>query len=217
MASTPGDVAGALGAGFDYPAGEFRYEVGTDTWWWADEVYRMYGFEPGEVKPTTSMILSHKHPEDRARYAGALRSTSLHGTFLGSVHRILDAGGHERVLATIGEACLSDDGEITQIVGHFVDVTGSVRALASSEASRQIRAAGEHRAMIDQAMGALMQYTGRPADEVFDALREASMRANVKLRVLAQQIVDAALAGSTGPLETVALCADRLVTRTPRA
>lgn len=204
MASTPHDVQGALTAGVAYPTGEFRYEVDTDTWWWSDEVFQMHGFEPGEVVPTTAMILAHKHPEDRARVAGALQSTSVHGGFFGSVHRIIDAAGTERVLAIVGGASQDADGHVTHLSGHFVEVTGSVRAMASQEANRQIQAADEHRAVIDQAMGVLMRHTGRSAEEAFDTLREASMRSNIKLRVLAQRVVDAALSGDPAPLDLLA-------------
>ncbi|MCL1869874.1 MAG: PAS and ANTAR domain-containing protein [Promicromonosporaceae bacterium] len=211
MVSTPNDVHGALTAGVAYPTGEFRYEVPTDTWWWSDEVFRMHGFEPGEVVPTTPMILAHKHPEDRARVAGALENGRLHAGFFGSVHRIRDASGAERVLAIIGESRLSDAGVVTEISGHFVDVTGSVRTLASNEATRQIQAADEHRSLIDQAVGVLVHHSGQSPEEAFDTLREASMRSNVKLRVLAARVVDAALAGLDEPLDLLAgLAADRV-------
>ncbi|ACZ30432.1 putative PAS/PAC sensor protein [Xylanimonas cellulosilytica DSM 15894] len=204
MASTPHDLHDALTGGLAYRTGEFRYDVSTDTWWWSDEVFRMHGFEPGELVPTTAMILAHKHPEDRERYAGALASTSLNGGCFGSVHRILDATGVERVLATIGEAHVADDGTVLEIRGHFVDVTGSVHGLAGAEATRQIRAADEHRAVIDQATGVLVRHTGRSPDEMFELLRETSMRSNVKVRDLARQVVDTAATGSTVLLDTLA-------------
>ena len=195
MASTPHELHGALTGGLAHQTGEFRYDVPSDTWTWSDEVFRMHGFEPGEVVPTTAMILAHKHPEDRARYAGLLATTSLHGGFFGSVHRIVDANGNARVLATIGEAHLGPDGTVVDISGHFVDVTGSVQTYAAEEATRQIRAADEHRAVIDQATGVVQARVGCSPEEAFDTLREASMRSNVKLRVLADRIVAAAAAG----------------------
>ena len=47
--------------------GQFRVDLATDVWWWSPETYRLHGFEPGEVVPTTSLVLAHKHPADRAR------------------------------------------------------------------------------------------------------------------------------------------------------
>lgn len=202
MASDPNDVTSALTAGIAYETGAFTYDVGADRWWWSDEVYRMHGFEPGEVVPTTAMILAHKHPDDRDRYAGALTSTSLLGGTFASVHRILDARGEERVLATIGEAHLAGPGlPVAEITGHFVDVTASVRALAAAEATRQIHAADERRAVIDQAMGVVAARTGMTVEEAFDLLRGASMRSNVKLRTLAQRVVANTRGRNSGPVE----------------
>lgn len=190
MASNAKEVTGALTAGVSFQTGEFRYDVTTDRWWWSDEVYRMHGFEPGEVVPTTAMILAHKHPDDRERYAGALTSTSLLGGTFASVHRILDAQGTERVLATVGDAHPSGPGvRVTEITGHFVDITAAVRLLAADEATRQIRQADERRAVIDQAMGVTAARTGVTVEEAFDLLRGASMRSNVKLRTLAERVV----------------------------
>ena len=190
MASNPNDVTSALTAGISFQTGAFRYDVTADRWWWSDEVYRMHGFEPGEVVPTTAMILAHKHPADRERYAGALTSTSLLGGTFASLHRILDAQGDERVLAAVGEAHPSGTGvRVTEITGHFVDVTVAVRALAAEEATRQIRQADERRAVIDQAMGVTAARTGVSIEEAFDLLRGASMRSNVKLRTLAERVV----------------------------
>ncbi len=190
MTSEPKEIAQALTAGIGSAVpGPFRYDVATDRWWWSDEVYRMHGFEPGEVVPTTAMILAHKHPEDRERYAGALTTTALLGGSFASVHRIVDAQGRERVLAAIGVAQSQGDLPVTQITGHFVDITASVRTLAATEATRQIRAADSHRAVIDQAMGITAARTGLTVEEAFDLLRGASMRSNVKLRVLAERVV----------------------------
>jgi hypothetical protein len=190
MASNPNDVTSALTAGVAHQTGPFRYDVAQDRWWWSDEVYRMHGFEPGEVVPTTAMILAHKHPDDRERYAGALTSASLLGGTFASVHRILDAQGKERVLAAFGEAHPTADGvPVAVITGWFVDVTGSVRALAADEATRQIRASDAHRAVIDQAMGVTAARIGVSVEEAFELLRGASMRSNVKLRTLAERVV----------------------------
>jgi hypothetical protein len=190
MASNPQEVTGALTSGVSFETGAFRYDVTTDRWWWSDEVYRMHGFEPGEVVPTTSMILAHKHPDDRERYAGALTSTSLLGGTFASVHRILDAQGNERVLAAVGDANPSGPGaRVTEITGHFVDITAAVRLLAAIEATRQIQQSDERRAVIDQAMGVTAARTGVSVEEAFDLLRGASMRSNVKLRTLAERVV----------------------------
>lgn len=56
--------------------------------------------------------------------------------------------------------------------------------------TRQLQAALESRAVIDQAKGILMARTGVDADAAFDELRRQSQTRNVKLRAVAQEIVD---------------------------
>ena len=60
------------------------------------------------------------------------------------------------------------------------------------------------RAVIDQAKGMLMMVHGIDADEAFDALRSHSQEHNVKLRLLAEQIVKdlVELARTKGPTPT---------------
>ncbi|MEV0891653.1 PAS domain-containing protein [Promicromonospora sp. NPDC050262] len=67
-------------------------------WWWSDETYRIHGFEPGDVVPTTALVLAHKHPQDRARVSQVLQAAALTGEPFSSVHRIMDAHGNERII-----------------------------------------------------------------------------------------------------------------------
>ncbi len=198
MTSSPNEVGEALTSGVEHAAGAFRYQVTTDQWWWSDEVYVMHGFEPGEVVPTTAMILAHKHPDDRDHYAGSLTRAARQGGSFASVHRILDANGEERVLAAIGEAVLADDGTLVAVFGHFADVTGTVRRLASVEATRQIGEADRHRAVIEQAKGVVAARTGLTPDAAFELLKKASMQVNTKLHDVAGWVVAAAVRRS-GP------------------
>ena len=71
---------------------------------------------------------------------------------------------------------------------------------AASELSDQLGQAMRSRAVIEQAKGVLMARSPQmTADEAFDVLRKASQRENVKVRDIAQRIVDRkpAEAGST--------------------
>ena len=37
------------------PYGPFTYTVATGAWWWSDDLYRIHGFEPGDVVPTPAL------------------------------------------------------------------------------------------------------------------------------------------------------------------
>ena len=53
-------------------AGWFRLYFDGEQWEWSPEVERLHGYEPGTVKPTTGLVLSHKHPEDYEQVAATL-------------------------------------------------------------------------------------------------------------------------------------------------
>lgn len=57
----------------------------------------------------------------------------------------------------------------------------------------QLQAALTSRAVIDQALGILMSRTGSSSEEAFDRLRDRSQADNVKLRDVAQRVVDEAV------------------------
>ncbi len=61
---------------------------------------------------------------------------------------------------------------------------------AQSNVAEQLQIAMASRAVIEQAKGVLMGLRKVTAAEAFDLLREASQRQNMKLRIVAQQVVD---------------------------
>jgi hypothetical protein len=63
----------------------------------------------------------------------------------------------------------------------------------SKRPADQLQTALNSRAVIDQALGILMCRTGSTAEQAFNRLREVSQADNVKLREVAQQVVDAAV------------------------
>jgi PAS domain-containing protein len=183
-------VETALAAGLQPPVGRYRLDLETGRWAWSDEVYIMHGFQPGEIVPTTELMLAHKHPEDRARVDGVLREAAMTGEPFSSVHRIYDAKGVIRTLAVTGQGRRDpESGKISELVGYFIDVTESHREAARREATESIRASAERRAAIEQAKGVLMVAYGVDADDAFRELRVASNHLNVPVRDLAVWLV----------------------------
>jgi hypothetical protein len=145
----------------------------------------MHGFEPGEVVPTTPLMLSHKHPDDRGRVDGLLQRAAETGQPFSSVHRIVDAAGKTRTLAVTGQGRRDPaTGQMTELFGYFIDVTKAQR-----EASASIQASSERRAVIEQAKGVLMVVHGIEEDDAIEQLREASNQSNLALRDIAYSLV----------------------------
>ncbi|HWV78907.1 MAG TPA: PAS and ANTAR domain-containing protein [Isoptericola sp.] len=189
------NVEGALALGDNLPVGRYRFDLAAESWWWSDETYRIHGFEPGDVVPTTELILAHKHPDDRARVSEVLTRACTTGEAFSSVHRIMNARGEERTLAVVGEGRRDHAGTVCELVGYFTDVTPAVNRVGDARATAAIQASAANRATIEQAKVLIAFHLAIETEDAFALLREASNRSNVPLRALAHTLV----AESTGP------------------
>ena len=85
----------------------------------------------------------------------------------------------------------ADDGSLAGFSGLLVDLTVAVRRTTAREVDEAMEQMSLSRPTIEQAKGALMISYGLDADYAFRLLRSYSQRANVKLRDVARNIVDA--------------------------
>jgi PAS domain S-box-containing protein len=182
----PGDLDKALLGGEPARVGRFAYNYNTDSWTWSRAVARMHGYEPGEIQPTTEIVLSHKHPDDLAKVKGLLKRTSAP---FSSRHRIRTKTGEERSVVVVGEAVTDADGEVAATRGFYIDVTKSVEDAVQRAVTEELEEIVAHRAVIEQAKGMLMAVYDLHTDAAFDVLRWRSQELNVKLHDVAEEIV----------------------------
>ncbi|MGB8404454.1 MAG: PAS and ANTAR domain-containing protein [Mycobacterium sp.] len=178
------EVAAVFGGGEAQRVGKFQYLIEDQQWLWSDQVARMHGYEPGAVQPTTELLLSHKHPDDRAKVAQILERVRTGGQF-SSRHRIIDAAGRTHWVVVVADRMLDEAGEVIGTEGFYVDVTDSLQ----SDVTKVMSGVVESRAVIDQAKGVLMVAYGIDADRAFDILRWRSQTTQVKLRVVAENLL----------------------------
>jgi PAS domain S-box-containing protein len=176
----------ALLGGAPQGVGRFEYHYGSDTWTWSDTVARMHGYEPGDVQPTTELVLSHKHPDDVAQVKGLLQQSAAP---FSSRHRIRTTTGDERSMVVVGDAVSDEDGRIVATRGFYIDLTDSVNAEVQQSISDELQAIVAHREIIDQAKGMLMATYAISADAAFGVLRWRSQELNVKLFTIASRLV----------------------------
>ena len=103
---------------------------------WSDEVFRVYGFTPGEFVPTFSKFTEAVHPEDRERLTRAIDDALNRGAPYDLEHRLNSPDGEERIVRCRGEVERDEDGEPTLMFGTAQDVTEqklAARALEGSE------------------------------------------------------------------------------------
>ncbi len=176
----------ALLGGAPQRVGRFEYHYDSDTWTWSDTVAVMHGYEPGQVRPTTELVLSHKHPEDLAQVKGLLQQSAAP---FSSRHRIYTTGGALRSVVVVGDAVTDDDGRIVATRGFYIDVTESLHAELEQAVSDKLQLIVAHREIIDQAKGMLMLTYQIDADAAFGILRWRSQELNVKLVSIAQRMI----------------------------
>ncbi len=178
--------------------GSFRYVVATDEWEWSDAVARMHGYESGIMRLTTERVLSHKHPDDLPQVAEMLESQRTSNRPFSSRHRIIDTGGNVKQVVVVGDELLDDHSTVIGTSGFYVDLTESYADDIRENVDEALSTFALSRAVIEQAKGVLMLAYGISADHAFEILTWRSQETNIKLRALAQRIVDA-VTGGTGP------------------
>jgi hypothetical protein len=176
------------GAGGPQRVGWFRFYFDDDRWEWSPQVEKMHGYLPGSVTPTTEMVLAHKHPDDYRHIADTLNLIRRTRQPFSSRHRIIDTEGRIHHVVVVGDLLRKDDGAVIATHGYYIDVTPSERERQDQVTAAVTRIA-EARAGIDQAKGMLMLIYGMGDPAAFELLKKRSQETNVKLRLLAEQVV----------------------------
>jgi PAS domain S-box-containing protein len=179
----------AMGTGDSQRVGWFRFYIDGQRWEWSENVERIHGYEPGTVTPTTELLLSHKHPDDRRQVAAVLDKVA-EGEPFSSRHRIVDKAGRTRWVIVVGDQMLDEAGEVVGTAGFYVDFTETMQSDISAEVSK----VSEARAEIEQAKGLIMAVYGISADRAFDILVWRSQETNIKVREIAHRFL-ASMAG----------------------
>jgi len=169
--------------------GTFRFWFVGQRWEWSDEVARMHGYEPGSVVPTTKLLLSHKHPDDRAHVQDLLDYALRSGESFSSRHRFLDTAGKVHDAIVVADRMLDDSGAVVGTAGHYIDLTDTFDEARQEVLDEALPDLFESRAAIEQAKGVLMAVYRVSPDQAFRVLQWRSQETNIKLRALAAQLV----------------------------
>ena len=110
-----GEVVGQLGSWEWLPAkGEL---------FWTDNLYRLFGYAPGEIEPAPDFVFDRLHPDDRKRVQREVDVLSKVGKLSPIEYRILLRDGSSRHLRSMLAVVEERDGRPWRIVGSVRDVT----------------------------------------------------------------------------------------------
>lgn len=156
--------------------GSFRFWTAEQRWEWSDEVAALHGYAPDEVTPTTELLLSHKHPDDRAEVADTLAMVTQTGLPFSSRHRIIDTAGVTHHVLVVGDRMHDDTGAVVGTAGFYIDVTDTVDEERRETLDEMLPEKIAARETIEQAKGALMMAYGITADRAFQVWSGALRR-----------------------------------------
>ncbi|GAB2442550.1 PAS and ANTAR domain-containing protein [Nocardia tengchongensis] len=183
----PGAVGPPVPAG--PRTGSFRFWFATRRWEWSPEVYEMHGYTPGEVEPTTDLLLAHKHPDDREQVAEIISRSIAHGEPFSSRHRFIDVQGREHQVMVVADRILDSDSRPVGTAGFYIDLSSTIADAGQQALVAQLPGLMDARAAIEQAKGVLMYMYQIDAEQALELLRWRSKETDVELRALAEQLL----------------------------
>ncbi len=177
----------------DCPTGTVEYYFADNVYHWSDELYRIHGYERGDVVPTLELGMSHVDPADRDSVRAFWTKVTTVGGPSSVYTSLRDLNGHTHKLLISADLILNDEKEPVGVWALVVDLTRSIHADTHRLANEAVAASAASRAVIEQAKGILMGRAGLNATEAFDRISSHSQRTNRKVVVISQEIIDRAV------------------------
>ena len=120
------DIEQALAGGAPQRVGWFRFYFSDQRWEWSDQVQRIHGYEPGTVTPTTELVLSHKHPDDRGHVQDLQDRALLSKSSFSSRHRFIDTAGTVHDAIVVADRMSDESGAVVGTAGYYLDLTATI-------------------------------------------------------------------------------------------
>ncbi len=158
--------------------GSFTWTLETGDVEWSDEVFRIYGMEPGN-RPSLALARERVHPDDRDAFSRVVEAATRDRGELDFGHRLLLPGGVVRYLHIMATPVIDRDGGPTRYFGAVRDVTERQRA---DEALSRARSELAHVSRL----ATLGELTASIAHEVNQPLAGIVMNADASQRFLTE-------------------------------
>jgi len=115
--------------------GSFTWDVQKNDVTWSDEMFRIFGLEPGEVPVDFESYAKSVHEDDRSFVESVVTKGLAEKRPYSFDHRVIRPDGTMRVVHARGQVEVDDNDEVVRVVGTVQDVT------AAREAERRIAVA----------------------------------------------------------------------------
>ncbi|WP_333587308.1 PAS domain S-box protein [Phenylobacterium sp.] len=118
--------------------GSWEWDLQTNLIVWSDQVYRIFGLEPGDIEPSFPRFLARVHPDDRPEVEATIQRAVSGQAWESLEHRIITPGGEVRAVRQVGVITSDAQGRPTQMTGAITDVTEQRRVLDEHRETRQM-------------------------------------------------------------------------------
>jgi PAS domain S-box-containing protein len=141
------------------------WNVATGEVVWSQEMYRIYGFEPGSMTPRRELFMHIVHPDDQLRVDQVFQRVVHEEIGYDMEFRIVRPNGQVRHLHSVGHPVYNEAGKLTEVIGTILDITERkqaeeergklLRRLMASQEEERVRIARQLHDQMGQNVSAL--------------------------------------------------------------
>jgi PAS domain S-box-containing protein len=107
--------------------GSWEWDVTSNTLWWSEELYRIFGLDPGDITGYEA-FLARVHPDDRDLVDTTVQQAMVDGRSFTYDHRIVKSDGSIRVIHAAGRVVATPAGQPIRMTGIGHDITDRKKA-----------------------------------------------------------------------------------------
>jgi len=105
--------------------GNWQADMISGKLYWSDEIYRIFGYEPGSIEPSVDLFRNAVHTDDLDLVLKSERQASKTGVH-DVIHRIKQPEGGIRYVHELAHAETDDNGNMISLIGTVQDITNEM-------------------------------------------------------------------------------------------